>query len=129
MDFKETISKVSYSDEQLYSIMYHETQKGTFVVQVRGKLCSTLEDFFREISAAMRFPYYFGWNWAAFDECMTDLEWLSVSGLLIVIDNFNFLFQSETPAKAYKDMLIKHLSIVAEHWRDQGIPFAVYLNQ
>lgn len=129
MDLKEIISNVSYSDEQMYSIMCCETQKGAFVVHVRGKLCSTLDDFFREISAAMRFPYYFGWNWAAFDECMTDLEWLSFQDILIVIDDFNLLFQNETPAKAYKDMLIKHLNIVAEYWISQNIPFLVYLNQ
>lgn len=48
--------------------------------------------FFCEISSAMRFPWYFGWNWAAFDECITDLEWLDFSSLLIVIDDYHLIF-------------------------------------
>ncbi len=52
----------------------YEHEKGAFVCFLRGELCGSSNEFFREISTAMRFPYYFGWNWNAFDECITDLE-------------------------------------------------------
>jgi hypothetical protein len=29
-----------------------------------------------EFAASFQFPYYFGENWPAFDECINDLSWL-----------------------------------------------------
>lgn len=34
----------------------------------------TVEELFREYVRAFSLPGYFGWNWAAFDECMSELE-------------------------------------------------------
>ena len=86
------IISTSYTPEELYSVMYRADQGGAYVAHIRGELCSTTDSFFREISSAMRFPHYFGWNWAAFDECITDLEWLKFSCILIVIDDHEELF-------------------------------------
>ncbi|MEV6561697.1 barstar family protein [Nocardia sp. NPDC051756] len=50
---------------------------GYRVVHVRGTRMAKTADLFAEFSAAFQFPWYFGQNWHAFDECMTDLdEWL-----------------------------------------------------
>jgi hypothetical protein len=40
----------------------------------RGSKMQTLDALFDEFSAAWQFPYYFGYNWAAFDECLSDLN-------------------------------------------------------
>src|SRR6185312_9466718 len=57
----------------------HEQPSGgqsTVVRVIQGRHCSTAQAVFQEWSAALQFPYYFGHNWDAFDECITDLEWL-----------------------------------------------------
>ena len=77
----------------------------------------------------MRFPYYFGWNWNAFDECITDLEWLKFSSILIVIDNYDQLFKKENPVDEYIKYLIEYLNNAVEYWKSQNIPMQVYLNQ
>ena len=37
---------------------------------------NTSHNVFAFYSKALSFPDYFGWNWDAFDECITDLSWL-----------------------------------------------------
>lgn len=124
------IFKTHYSNSELYTLMYSfEHSKNAFVCYLRGELCGSSISFFREISAAMRFPYYFGWNWNAFDECITDLEWLNFSSLLIVIDNFDQLFKEENPADDYKKYLVEYLNNTLEYWKSQNTPMFVYLNQ
>src|SRR5947209_1850287 len=43
---------------------------------IRGRKARTKSALFDEFAAALQFPYYFGENWDAFDECLTDLSWL-----------------------------------------------------
>ncbi len=124
------ICKTHYSNSELYTLMYSfEHSKNAFVCYLRGELCESATAFFREISAAMRFPYYFGWNWNAFDECITDLEWLKFSSILIVIDNYDQLFKKENPVDEYIKYLIEYLNNAVEYWKSQNIPMQVYLNQ
>ncbi len=54
---------------------------------VRGQRCISRERLFHEFAAALQFPYYFGENWDAFEECVGDLSWLGGSGLLLFITN------------------------------------------
>jgi hypothetical protein len=44
---------------------------------LRGSKMKTERGLFDELSAAFQFPYYFGDNWDALDECMADLSWLT----------------------------------------------------
>lgn len=60
--------------------------EGFTVRFLRGAKMRTLEGLFDEFAAALQFPYYFGENWPAFDECLSDLEWLALGeGLVIVL--------------------------------------------
>ena len=130
MKHKNAIQRTKYSNEQLYTLMYiAEHKRNAYVCHVKGEFCRSLDDFFREISSGMRFPYYFGWNWDAFDECITDLEWLKFSSLFIVIDNRKLLFSDENNPNVFRKLLIKHLGIAVEYWTSQNIPISVYLNQ
>lgn len=52
---------------------------GYLVRSIRGVKCRSVQSMLDEFSAALQFPYYFGDNWPAFDECMNDLDWLSRS--------------------------------------------------
>lgn len=40
---------------------------------------------FDELSAALQFPYYFGENWDALDECLSDLSWLQGRHYVIIV--------------------------------------------
>lgn len=52
-----------------------------------------------EFAAAFQFPWYFGQNWHAFDECFGELDWLDLrSGLGIVIADGELAVDSERAA-------------------------------
>lgn len=58
---------------------------GTIVRMVRGARCATPQAVFQEWAAALQFPYYFGENWDAFDECLVDLDWLPGRCYVLVV--------------------------------------------
>lgn len=65
---------------------YNYCSGGQHVVRtVRGTKMRSVDDLFDEFAAAFQFPGYFGQNWPAFDECMSDLEWLPAQGYIVMI--------------------------------------------
>ena len=81
------------------------------VLRVRGTKSQDVPDFFDEVAASLQFPYYFGENWNALWDCLTDLNWLRGSSYLVVFDSaerllsesdrgFKVLLQALTDAHA-----------------------------
>ncbi|MGH9526411.1 MAG: barstar family protein [Terriglobales bacterium] len=52
---------------------------------VRGGKMRTRREALDEMAAALQFPWYFGENWDALDECMQDLEWLGAKHVVIAV--------------------------------------------
>lgn len=73
--------------EFAYKLNYEKGYE--FAVRVvRGDKMKSLDGLFNEFSAALQFPYYFGENWDALDECLSDLEWIpATSGYVLLIAN------------------------------------------
>jgi len=42
--------------------------------------------FFAACAEVMEFPDYFGKNWDAFEECLTDLSWAKADGYVVLFD-------------------------------------------
>jgi RNAse (barnase) inhibitor barstar len=56
----------------------------------------TVNSLFDEIAASFQFPWYFGENWDALDECLNDLAWLPArSYLLGIMDASQVLSEEE----------------------------------
>lgn len=60
-----------------------------FYSMIKGEECQKVEDLFQEFATQLKFPNYFGENWAAFDECLNDLEWLDSEKFVLFIKNFD----------------------------------------
>jgi RNAse (barnase) inhibitor barstar len=52
---------------------------------VRGQKMRSTESLFDECAAALQFPHYFGENWPAFDECLSDMYWLLPSPAIVLV--------------------------------------------
>lgn len=61
---------------------------------IRGHKCKTYDALHNEIAAALQFPGYYGENWAALDECITDLEWLPGNWYLLHIVNIENVLEA-----------------------------------
>ncbi len=103
--------------ENSYSFLYKKNhEKGTYAAYIRGKRCKTTRSFFLEFSAAFQFPDYFGENWDAWDECITDLEWLSFKQIYVIIDDFDLMFSEEENASVLRDSFVKWIGQKASYW-------------
>ena len=72
-----------------------------YVAVLRGERMQDYKSLYQEIAAALQFPYYFGNNWNALDECLKDLDWLSVKIFIIGITNSEFILSQEGSDACY----------------------------
>lgn len=100
---------------------------------LRGKKMARLSSLYDEFAAALQFPYYFGENWNAFDECITDLEWIPGDVYVLVItDAKNVLAEeSDDQLEALTNLLEEagsewsELVETAEAWDRRAVAFHV----
>ncbi len=71
----------------------------------------------RELAAALRFPAWFGGNWDALEDCLTDLSWMPAPGYLILIQCSGRLAHDEFA------VLRDVLDASAQFWSAHGKPF------
>lgn len=77
---------------------------------------------FEGFASALRFPEWFGANWDALSDCLTDLSWLDESGYLITLRGYRNAFpggnnDSETLQSVLEDACV--------YWQEEGVPFGV----
>jgi hypothetical protein len=75
---------------------------------------------------ALAFPPYFGRNWDAFADCLTDLAWLPDAGHAILYDNPAPLIRQSPQDWA---TAVEIFGAAAERWRVAGVPFVVLLRR
>src|SRR5215212_2915668 len=71
------------------------SRPGVVLRVLRGERCPTREELFHEWAAALQFPRYFGRNWDAFYDCLTDLAWLPAQTYLLVVTNITSLLPDD----------------------------------
>ncbi|WP_458119810.1 barstar family protein [Paenibacillus sp. Z6-24] len=78
-----------------------------------GENCRTIDGVFEEFNEKFSFPSYFGWNWNALEECLSDLDWLNAQGHLVCMGNAEqLLYLSDNDLSAILDIL----KITALEW-------------
>ena len=97
---------------------------------LRGHKARTRAALFDEFAAALQFPCYFGENWDAFDDCMTDLAWLPGKAYVFLIVRSIHLLDQE-PADRL-NLFLKAMEDAGEGWsnppaHDPGPPRPFHL--
>ncbi|HET9734974.1 MAG TPA: barstar family protein [Burkholderiales bacterium] len=81
------------------------------------------EALLERLAQALGFPDWFGDNWDALEDCLTDLSWRAGSGHAILLERHGELALDDL------GMLIEVLGAAAEHWAGRGRPFfAVFVD-
>jgi hypothetical protein len=96
----------------------------------------TVEALFDEVGAALQFPYYFGENWPALDDCITDLEWVPRrAGYVLVLTDADVVLDDESDAlnvlcRVLTDAVAEWAEPVelGESWDRPPVPFNVVLH-
>jgi RNAse (barnase) inhibitor barstar len=78
----------------------------------------------RAIAETLAFPDWFGENWDALEDCLTDLSWHDAPGYVIVLENCGPL--SRTDPEAFETAL-EIFDSAAEYWYDEDVPFWVFV--
>jgi RNAse (barnase) inhibitor barstar len=85
----------------------------TYLAEVEGEKCTTLDDLFFEFKKSFKFPDYFGYNWAAFDECLNDLDWISAKSYALILKDMDEVLPNDKHNFA---ILIKYLCRATVEW-------------
>ncbi|MBD2773555.1 barstar family protein [Iningainema tapete] len=94
------------------------------VFYLDGREILSKETFFKKAAEVMNFPAYFGANWDAFDECITDLTWCPAQRYLILYDYSN-VFALADPTEWQIAVDILHSA--EEYWVTTNRPVDVFL--
>ena len=66
-------------------------------ILLNGDIINNKETFLKEISKLLNFPGYFGKNWDALNDCITDMSWFDLSKPLHIIYKNSNNFQENSP--------------------------------
>lgn len=106
------------------SIMATVADHGWQGFHIDGNKVACKEDFLQAGAAAMRFPAYFGRNWDAFEECVTDLAWTPAPGYVLLYDKMARFANAQPQDWATVRSILEN-SI--DYWRKRDVPFFVLL--
>ncbi|MGI8333354.1 barstar family protein [Actinomadura scrupuli] len=90
-----------------------------------GQTVTDKEEFLEMSAEGLEFPDWFGHNWDALADCLTDLTWAtSMAGYLIVYAGWQALAQEEPESFS---TAIDILAEAVDLWRDTETPMTVLL--
>jgi len=91
---------------------------------IEGEHVTSKASFLHMAGATMSFPPYYGQNWDAFEECITDLSWVPAKGYVLIYDNvWHFPRNDRTAWRQARAILASSIS----DWAERGTPFYIFL--
>jgi RNAse (barnase) inhibitor barstar len=81
--------------------------------------------FLKTVADALQFPAYFGMNWDALSDFLTDLSWKKAIGCVIVFISFNTIYEN----MAADVKIIKNIfESTALYWKQNKVQFYIILS-
>lgn len=81
-------------------------------------------DLLAALAKGLDFPDWFGGNWDALADCLTDLSWKRASGYVLVLDKAKHFTAAHAEDYAAALEVMHH---AADYWRSAGTPFWVFV--
>lgn len=98
-----------------YEFAWKCAEDGLSARVLRGSKMRSVLALFDELGAVLQFPDYFGANWPAAAECMSDLAWIPAGeGYVLVIVDADLVLSVESPDQI--GVLVNTLTSAAESW-------------
>jgi RNAse (barnase) inhibitor barstar len=82
------------------------------------------EGLLTTFAEALAFPPWFGHNWDALEDCLTDMSWCEAEGYVLILRHADHLH-----ARAEGDFLttLRILADVSTTWAEAGLPFWTFV--
>ncbi|MEC4812271.1 MAG: barstar family protein [Scytonema sp. PMC 1069.18] len=100
------------------------SQQKIQVFYLDGREISSKETFLRKVAEAMNFPTYFGVNWDALDECITDLTWCPAQRYVLFYERPDIFAQADPDNW---QTAINILRSAEEYWETTNTPLDLFL--
>lgn len=111
-------------DAPLDEIVKKVRELGYAVFLIEGDAIRDKDDFLASIARTLQFPPYFGANWDALEDCLTDMSWIEGDSFVIVCTSLN-RFSSQHPRDFATALDI--FKDAGAFWKSQGGGFFVLL--
>lgn len=94
------------------------------VYHLDGKRIHNKTTFLNEVSERLKLPAYFGFNWDAFSDCITDLSWMNTAGAVIIYnDSEHFRIAAPEDWLTANNILLEAI----DYWKVNGKGFYLFL--
>jgi len=129
-EVKAGVYKLS-SDVDANTLLTEVRARGWIPFYFDGQAITDKESFLRMAAAVLEFPSYFGKNWDAFEECVTDLEWVEAQPCILIYDHVSTFSDQNSKAWGIASGILtdaaeqskeskKPLYILLRHTADDG---------
>lgn len=95
---------------------------GLLAFSIDAAAARTKSQFLGLLGRTLSFPSWYGRNWDALEDCLTDSAWMPKSGLLVRCEGFQGYAQADPDGFS---ILLDIFKTSAEYWRGEGLPFWV----
>ena len=95
-------------------------KSGLKLIRVSLKDVHDKQSLLDAIASALDFPEWFGRNWDALEDCLTDLSWKKASGYVLLLEH-SAEFARRLPHELA--VAIEVFESVAEYWDERDKPF------
>ena len=124
------IDTVIQSEQTLLEVPRAELSKtvaeleaaGYFVAIVDRAPVFNKETLMHALYQSCKFPAYFGFNWDAVNDCLTDFSWAEAKGYFLVFNDWPLL-QNEAPEEA--KLLLEIVTDAQRVWAGEGVVMRV----
>lgn len=132
----DSLLAVSLNSSDFSEVVGGWREAGLTVRVARGRKMAEVDKLMDEFAASLQFPYYFGENWPAFQECIEDMDWLPVGeGYVVAISDAPDVLSNAPAAelsvliRSFAQARATYSSPVAdgEWWDRPALPFHVVL--
>jgi RNAse (barnase) inhibitor barstar len=100
-------------------------KQGLALFHIKGDQINDKSQFLRSVAEILQFPDYFGSNWDALADCLTDMSWNDSAGYVIVYDHPHIL--ADNSPEDFRT-LVEIFQESARFWHEEGIVFVVVLH-
>ncbi|MFF6878127.1 MULTISPECIES: barstar family protein [unclassified Streptomyces] len=84
-----------------------------YSARMRGQEMHDSDGVFTQFYEALRLPDYFGWNWNALRDCLTDLHWINAKHFLLTIDDADAALSRSVEER---EILFRALNDAVKFW-------------
>jgi RNAse (barnase) inhibitor barstar len=99
---------------------------GLDYVKVDLKGIAGKEGFLKRAAKEFGFPPYFGMNWDAFSDCLTDMAWRPATGYVILFSSYqSFAVTATVDAQAAGRIFNSSV----QYWKLKKVPFFIVLGE